>query len=171
MKQHTTLLTIGLGCVLLATSGCAAYRDATNSAGCSIGYLAGGITSSFAPNLLGCAIGVTVEYTLGAIEKQIRGTRNDYAPITSDTPAQPEPTVVRWDVTYAPLPTPGDTPTQPDNSVPPNADSSLLTKPDNPPLTIPESHDMTAPEARDSAPAQPGKNTLPQAEHATPSTS
>jgi len=111
MKRHTPLLTIGLGCVLLFTSGCAAYRDATNSMGCGIGYLAGGVSSSFAPNLLGCAIGVTAEHTLGAIEKKVRGIRDDYDPITA------EPTVVRWDVTYSPLPTPGDTPTQPEPAV------------------------------------------------------
>lgn len=102
MKRNTTALTIGIGCVLLATSGCTASQNANNNIGCSIGGLAGGF---------GCAIGIAAVHTLslfGTIEKKVRGIRDDYDPITT------EPVVVRWDVTYAPLPTTGDTPAQPE---------------------------------------------------------
>ncbi len=146
MKQHTTLLTIGLGCVLLIVSGCAAYRDAANSMGCGLGYLSGGVSGNFAPNLLGCAIGVTAEYTLGAIERKVRGTRDDYDLITT------EPVVVHWDETYSPLPTTDKPPTPPDNAVLPHADSSLPAKLENSLLTASESHNMAAPEARNSTP-------------------
>lgn len=104
MKRHTTALTIGFGCILLAISGCTSTQlDTANqiSTGCAMGSFVGDVIGAFnnpAYGLLGCAASVTTG-VIGNIE-------NRYNSILEPTTA--EPTVVRWDVTYAPLPTPGD---------------------------------------------------------------
>lgn len=108
MRQRTALLTISLGGILLTTSGCMGLPDPVNAVGCNIGVSA----SSFGgpgTQLLGCALGAAAHYTLGTIEEKHRISSGRLEPTTT------EPTVVRWDVTYAPLPTPGDTPAQPES--------------------------------------------------------
>lgn len=112
MKQHTTLFSISLGCVLLATSGCMGFPDPLHTASCNEGMLFGSFGGP-TTQLIGCAVGETVQYTFGTlrtIEKKAKGLRDDYDPITT------EPTVVRWETTYAPLPTPGNTPAQPEST-------------------------------------------------------
>lgn len=109
MKRHKTALTIGFGYILLALSGCTSTQlDTANrrAVGCGMGMGAGDIIGAFnnpAYGLLGCAAGITTDI--------IGGIENRYNSILEPTTA--EPTVIRWDVTYAPLPTAGDTPTQP----------------------------------------------------------
>jgi len=128
MKQHATLLIIGLGCFLFATSGCADFQYTSNQIAldCNYGMIAG-FFGNPAAGLLGCAAGVTV-HTIGAIESRHNSLLE---------PTTAEPTVVRWDATYAPLPTIGDTPAQPE--------SPLVPSPPPTPHNNPSKGDTSAP--------------------------
>jgi hypothetical protein len=98
MKRHTTARTISLGCILLAASACAPSNMATDTC-----WTNENITGNlFSPPgfLFSCALRTTAQHTLDELE-----------------PTTAEPTVVRWDATYAPLPTPSDTPTQPEPAI------------------------------------------------------
>jgi len=116
MKHYTTRLTISLGCVLLATSGCAAVQATSETFLC--------VAGSAVFNAVYCPVALVD--TMALIGNATRGIEAADPDSTTDTPST---VVLRWDETYAPLPTTDKTPEQPESPIIP---SPLPTPHNNP---------------------------------------